>query len=238
MIAFISALFCDCCALASAPNSWWTCLICADFCDAWRLATCLLYSLGSIIGVCSMNCWNVFIFRNTFHIVILPISLYLLLLVVRSPYTKTQHHQFWETLQFVLSILSFFVSGKLLGTSFQCRRAFATIKQFVIKIDKNIKRRIRAILSASWLFLPAFSPKDFAINLQRLLCFIYQILWVVWLDSNPFYTPKRIHHSLDCCLPEHKLKCIRRRQNELLQPNLCIERWCPRQKLLSYKCTF
>jgi len=45
------------------------------------------------------------------------------------------------------------------GTSFQCRNAFATINEFVMKIDRNAKRRIKEILSASLLFLPDFSPR-------------------------------------------------------------------------------
>jgi hypothetical protein len=37
--------------------------------------------------------------------------------------------------------------------------ALKTIKQLVIKIDRNAKRRIKEILSASLLFLPDFSPR-------------------------------------------------------------------------------
>jgi hypothetical protein len=34
------------------------------------------------------------------------------------------------------------------------------------------------------------------------------------------------------------LKCIRHRQNELHPPNVYVERWCLRQKMVSCKCTF
>jgi hypothetical protein len=39
------------------------------------------------------------------------------------------------------------------------RTALKTINALVTKIERNIKRRIRAILSASLLFLPDFSPR-------------------------------------------------------------------------------
>jgi hypothetical protein len=37
--------------------------------------------------------------------------------------------------------------------------ALNTINEFVMRIDRNAKRRIKAILSASLLFLPDFSPR-------------------------------------------------------------------------------
>jgi hypothetical protein len=39
------------------------------------------------------------------------------------------------------------------------RTALKTINPFVIKIERNIKNRMAAILSASLLFLPDFSPR-------------------------------------------------------------------------------
>jgi len=37
--------------------------------------------------------------------------------------------------------------------------ALKIIKEFVIKIERNAKKRIKAILSASLSFLPDFSPR-------------------------------------------------------------------------------
>jgi hypothetical protein len=47
--------------------------------------------------------------------------------------------------------------------------ALKIINPFVIKMERNIRRRIIAILSASLSSFPDFSPNDFEINLQNLL---------------------------------------------------------------------